>query len=160
MNKIEDIVRNNKELLYATINHYRKQINLDEAYDKHVKYQLKQYLLQEVSNFGEKGYTILDNKKLLDILHPDKDNKILSKCDLSRIANYFNIYSKDNTIDYKKGIHLTKDMTIGLYPLYGEYDDFNEYDASYIKLAAYFITSDKNVNKEITDTIWIKEVVH
>lgn len=116
--------------------------------------------LQEVANFGEKGYTILDNKKLLDILHPDKDNKILSKCDLSRIANYFNISSKVNTISYKKGLYIDPEITIGLYPLYGEYDAFNEYDASYIKLAAYFITSDKNVNKEITDTIWIKEVVH
>ena len=151
---------NNKETLDVTINHYRKQLNLDEAYDKHVKYQLKQYLLQEVSNFGEKGYTILDNKKLLDILHPDKDNKRLSECDLSRIANYFNISSKVNTIYYKKSIYLTKDITIGLYPLYGKYDAFNDYDASYSKLVAYFITPDKNVNKAITDTIWLEEVVH
>jgi len=151
---------NNKETLDATINHYRKQLNLDEAYDKHIKYQLKQYLLQEVDNFGKKGYTILDNKKLLDIIHPDKDNKRLSECDFSRIANYFNISSKINTIDYRKSIYLTKDITIGLYPLYGKYDAFNDYDASYSKLVAYFITPDKNVNKAITDTIWLEEVAH
>jgi len=148
---------NNKEILDATINHYRKQINLDEAYDKHVKYQLKQYLLKEVSNFGEKGYTLLDNKKLLDILYPDKDNKRLSKMDLSRIANYFNISSRINTINYKKGIYLTKDISIGLYPIYGKYGSFDNYDAGYIKLVAYFITPDKNVNKEIADTIWLEE---
>lgn len=160
MNKIEDIVRNDKELLYATIDRYRKQLNLDEAYDKHVKYQLKQYLSQEVSNFGEKGYTLLDNKKLLDILHPNQDNKRLSKMDLSRIANYFNISSRINTIDYKKGISLTKDISIGLYTIYDEYGSFDNYDAGYIKLVAYFITPDKNINKAITDTIWLEEGVN
>lgn len=145
MNKIEDIFRNNKELLYATINHYRKQINLDEAYDKHIKYQLKQYLLQEVSNFGEKGYTLLDNKKLLDILHPNQDNKVsdMDYIHIRRIANILNIKStrKYQNIDYKKGIYLTKDISIGLYEISS--------DDSYSKLVAHFITPYVDINRKM-----------
>lgn len=149
---------NNKEILDATIDNYRRKINLNEAYNKNIKYKLKKYLLQEIPNFGDKGYTILDNEKLLDILHSDKDNKRLHEWDISRIANYFNISSKINIIDYKKVIYLSKDISIGLYPLYSKYDAFNNYDASYTKLAAYFITPDKNVNKAITNAIWLEEV--
>jgi len=154
MNKIEDIFRNNKELLYATINHYRKQINLDEAYDKHIKYQLKQYLLQEVSNFGEKGYTSLDNKKLLDILHPNQDNKVsdMDYINIRRIADILNIKStsKYQNIDYKKGIYLTKDISIGLY----EIPSCND---SYSKLVAYFITPYDNINFKIVANLWETE---
>ena len=152
---------NNKEILDATIDNYRRKINLNEAYNKSIKYKLKKYLLQEVSNFGDKGYTILDNKKLLDILHPNQDNKVsdMTYINIRRIADIFDIRStrKYQNIDYKKGIYLTKDINIGLYPLYGKYDAFNDYDASYSKLVAYFITPDKKVNKAITDTIWLEE---
>ena len=137
---------NNKELLYATIDHYRKQLNLDEAYNKHVKYHLKQYLLQEVSNFGEKGYTSLDNKKLLDILHPNQDNKVsdMEYINISRIADLLNIKStsKYQHIDYKKGIYLTKEISIGLY-------EISSFDDSYSKLVAHFITPYVDINRKM-----------
>lgn len=141
---LEDIVRNDKELLYATINHYRKQLNLDEAYDKHIKYQLKQYLLQEVSNFGEKGYTSLDNKKLLDILYPNQDNRVSDMdYNIRRIADILNIKSnsKYQNIDYKKGIYLTKYISIGLYEIPS--------DDSYSKLVAHFITPYVDINRKM-----------
>lgn len=137
---------NNKEILDATINNYRKQLNLDEAYDKHIKYQLKQYLLQEVSNFGEKGYTSLDNKKLLDILHPNQDNKVsdMDYINIRRIADILNIKSnsKYQNIDYKKGIYLTKDISIGLY-------EISSFDDSYSKLVAHFITPYVDINRKM-----------
>ena len=137
---------NNKEILDATINNYRKQLNLDEAYDKHIKYQLKQYLLQEVSNFGEKGYTSLDNKKLLDILHPNQDNKVsdMDYINIRRIADILNIKStsKYQNIDYKQGIYLTKDISIGLY-------EISSFDDSYSKLVAHFITPYVDINRKM-----------
>ena len=62
---------NNKEILDATIDNYRRKINLNEAYNKSIKYKLKKYLLQEVSNFGDKGYTSLDSNVVKEILYSD-----------------------------------------------------------------------------------------
>jgi len=137
---------NNKEILDATIDNYRRKINLNEAYKKSIKYKLKKYLLQEVSNFGDKGYTILDNKKLLDILHPNQDNKVsdMTYINIRRIADIFDIRStrKYQNIDYKKGIYLTKDISIGLY-------EISSYTDSYSNLVAYFITPYVDINRNI-----------
>jgi len=140
---------NNKEILDATIDNYRRKINLNEAYNKSIKYQLKKYLLQEVSNFGDKGYTSLDSNVVKEILYSDPDNTpYSSNMDINIICNTLGLSSNKTDDRFYNTIHLKGNINLGLFVL----DFMDGY-----KLFAYFVTSYKDINDSIVGEITLKE---
>ena len=140
---------NNKEILDATIDNYRRKINLNEAYNKSIKYQLKKYLLQEVSNFGDKGYTSLDSNVVKEILYSDPDNTpYFSNMDINIICNTLGLSSNKTDDSFYNTIHLKGNINLGLFVL----DFMDGY-----KLFAYFVTPYKDINDSIVGEITLKE---
>jgi len=81
-----------ENILTRVINRFRARINIES--------NLKALFMEELENSGDKGYAIIEDKKVLATLYPytSERDALLVGIDDNRIADILNISYKDNDL--------------------------------------------------------------